>query len=97
MSIRAEWLGGKDGDVGSRGGYVTACVPVAPSLDIVASGETYNRNTTIDGWNQTNLTAGLQYWFYKKCRFQVQYTRCLCGDMLSKDYNWLQSQIQVAF
>ena len=97
VSIRAEWLGGKDGDVGSRGGYMTVCVPVAPSLDIVASGETYNRNTTVDGWCQTNLTAGLQYWFYKKCRFQVQYTRCLCGDMLGNDYNWLQSQIQVAF
>jgi len=61
-SIRAEWLGGEDGDVGSRGGYVTTCIPVAGALDIVASGETYDRNTKVDGWDQTNLTLGLQYW-----------------------------------
>ena len=96
-SIRAEWLGGQDGKVGSRGGYVTTCIPVMDALDIVASGETYDRNTKVEGWDQTNLTVGLQYWFYKKCRMQLQYTRCMCGDMIGKDYNWLQAQMQVAF
>ena len=97
-SIRAEWLGGEDGEVGSRGGYVTTCIPVYDALDVVASGETFNRNTKVDGWDQTNLTLGVQYWFYKKCRVQLQYTRCLCGEKISsKDYNWLQAQVQVAF
>ena len=96
-SVRAEWLGGQDGEVGSRGGYVTTCIPVVDALDIVASGETFDRNTKVDGWDQTNLTVGLQYWFYKKCRMQLQYTRCMCGDMLGKDYNWVQAQMQVAF
>ena len=95
-SIRAEWLGGQDGNVGSRGGYVTTTIPVVDALDIVASGETFDRNTKVDGWDQTNLTVGLQYWFYKKCRMQLQYTRCMCGDMIGKDYNWLQAQMQVA-
>ena len=96
-SIRAEWLGGQDGNVGSRGGYVTTTIPVVDALDIVASGETFDRNTKVEGWDQTNLTVGLQYWFYKKCRMQLQYTRCMCGDMIGKDYNWLQAQMQVAF
>ena len=96
-SIRAEWLGGQDGNVGSRGGYVTTCIPVVDALDIVASGETFDRNTKVEGWDQTNLTVGLQYWFYKKCRMQLQYTRCMCGDMIGKDYNWVQAQMQVAF
>ena len=96
-SIRAEWLGGQDGNVGSRGGYVTTTIPVVDALDIVASGETFDRNTKVDGWDQTNLTVELQYWFYKKCRMQLQYTRCMCGDMIGKDYNWLQAQMQVAF
>ena len=96
-SIRAEWLGGQDGNVGSRGGYVTTCIPVVDALDIVASGETFDRNTKVDGWDQTNLTVGLQYWFYKKCRMQLQYTRCMCGDKIGKDYNWVQAQMQVAF
>jgi hypothetical protein len=97
VSVRAEWLGGKDGEVGSCGGYVTTAVPVAPALDVIASAETYNRNTDVDGWKQTNLTAGVQYWFYKKCRIQLQYTRCMRGEMLGDDYNWLQGQVQVAF
>ncbi len=97
-SVRAEWLGGKDGDVKSRGGYVTTCIPVVGALDVVASGETFDRNTGADGWDQTNLTLGLQYWYYKKCRVQLQYTRCLCGENISsQDYNWLQAQVQVAF
>ena len=28
ISIRTEWLGGKDGDVGSMGGYITTAIPV---------------------------------------------------------------------
>ena len=53
------------------------------ALDVVASGETFDRNTKVDGWDQTNLTLGLQYWFYKKCRVQLQYTRCFCGENIS--------------
>ena len=98
MKVRAEWLGGKDGDVTSRGGYLTVCVPVVKALDVVASGETFDRNTKVDGWDQTNLTAGVQYWFYKKCRLQLQYTRCLCGEQIApEDYNWVQAQVQFAF
>ena len=96
-SIRAEWLGGEDGKVGSRGGYITSSIPVVDALDVVASAEIYDRNTQVDGWAQTNLTLGLQYWFYKKCRLQLQYTRCFLGEQLGKDYNWLQAQVQVAF
>ncbi len=97
-SVRAEWLGGKDGSVCSRGGYVTTTVPLVDALDMVASAETFNKNTSVSGWQQTNLTAGLQYWFYNNCRLQLQYTRCLCGENIStKDYNWLQAQVQVAF
>ena len=44
-SLRAEWLGGKDGDVTSRGGYATVCIPVVDALDVVGSAETFDRNT----------------------------------------------------
>jgi hypothetical protein len=94
VSVRAEWLGGKDGDVGSRGGYVTACVPLASGLDMVASADYYDRNTDMD-YSQTQATMGLQYWFYKKCRLQLQYTRT--WSQFQDDYNWLQAQVQFAF
>jgi hypothetical protein len=97
VSLRAEALMGKDGKVKSQGGYLTACVPLVSGIDLVASGDYYDRNTKVSGWKQFNLTGGLQYWFYKKCRLQLQYTRCICGDRIGKDYNWLQAQVQVAF
>ena len=85
-------------DIKVGGGYATIAIPVVDALDVVASGETFDRNTKVEGWDQTNLTLGLQYWFYKKCRVQLQYTRCLCGEKISsKDYDWLQAQVQVAF
>ena len=94
LGLRAEWLGGRDGDVGSRGGYLTACVPVYKGLDIIASGEFFDRNTDMD-YDQTNATAGIQYWFHKKCRLQLQYTRA--WRQFADDYNWIQTQIQVGF
>lgn len=97
FSVRAEWLGGKDGKVGSRGGYISCAIPVTQGVDAIVDAETFDRNTKVDGWDQTNLTVGLQYWFYKKCRLQLQYSRCFCGDNIGKDYNWLQSQLQIAF
>ena len=103
VSLRTEWLGGKDGDVSSQGGYATLCVPVTEGIDVIASGDYFDRNTSISGWKQVNATIGLQYWFYKKCRVQMQYTRCFCGEKIKenvsgdKNYNWLQAQVQVAF
>ena len=85
---------GKDGDVNSHGGYITGCVPVGKGVDIVASADYFNRNPEMD-YYQTQLTAGLQYWFFKKCRAQLQYTRVL--SHFQDDYNWLQAQLQVAF
>lgn len=94
LNVRTEYLAGKDGDVCSRGAYLTTCVPVAKNLDLVASADYYDRNTDMD-YSQTNGTVGMQYWFYKKCRLQLQYTRC--WSKFQDDYNWLQAQVQVAF
>ena len=94
ISVRGEYMWGKDGEVNSNGGYVTGCVPVGKGIDVVASADYFNRNPEMD-YYQTQLTAGLQYWFYRKCRVQLQYTRVL--SHFQDDYNWLQAQLQVAF
>ena len=44
---------------------------------------------------QRRYTAGLQYWFYPKCRMQVLYSRHN-NDRLP-DANMVQAQLQVAF
>ena len=97
ISLRGEWLGGKDGGVVSQGGYLTAVVPLVDGLDVVASGDYFDYNKDVTGWKQANGTIGIQYWFYKKCRLQLQYTRCICGSNFGPDYNKLQAQMQVAF
>ena len=94
ISIRAEYLAGKDGEVTSHGGYITSAIPLTQGIDAVASTDYFNRNTDLD-YSQTQVTAGIQYWFYKKCRIQLQYTRT--WSKFQKDYDWLQAQMQVAF
>ena len=94
ISVRAEYLAGKDGKVDSQGIYATTAIPVYKGMDIVGSIDYFDRNTDMD-YHQTQATAGIQYWFYKKCRLQLQYTRT--WSEYQKDYNWLQAQMQLAF
>ena len=97
ICLRSEFLAGKDGDVGSRGAYLTGSVALGKGVDVIASADYYDRNTSVSGWQQTNLTGGLQYWFYPKCRLQLQYTHGFCGHLMGDDFNRIQAQMQVAF
>lgn len=94
FSLRGEWLAGRDGEVDSRGLYFTGLVTVAKDIDIIASYDFYDRNIDLE-YNQTNITAGVQYWFFKKCRVQLQYTRVI--RQFDEDYNCIQAQFQVGF
>ena len=94
VSLRAEWLEGKDGEVKSRGAYLTTSVPLVDALDAVASVDWFDRNTAMR-YDQTNATVGLQYWYYKKCRLQLQYTHT--WRQFDSNYNNIQAQVQIAF
>lgn len=94
IGLHGEVLWGKDGSVESWGAYLTGRCTVAAGIDVIASADFFDKNTSLK-YNQTNLTAGLQYWFYKKCRVQLQYTRAMLE--WSDDYNSIQAQVQVAF
>ncbi|MCR4920169.1 MAG: porin [Bacteroidaceae bacterium] len=73
FNVRAEYMEGKDGNVVSRGGYITGAVPLGESkCDLVASYDYFNYNTDFD-MDQHKVVAGLQYWFFGKCRLQAQY------------------------
>lgn len=96
IALRSEYLVGKDGNVKSDGYYATANVHILPrqKIDLIASYDYLNKNKAADN-KQTNYIAGLQWWFYPKCRLQVQYTRC--NPCQSKSYNLVQAQVQVRF
>ena len=80
FNVHGEYLRGWDGDAHSWGAYVTGSVPLArfgspelgKKLELVASYDFFNFNTSL-GMDQHKAIGGLQYWFYKKCRLQVQY------------------------
>ncbi len=99
-SVRAEALAGWDGDCKSHGAYISSAVPVYKGLDIVAMADYMNYNTDM-GLKKANLMAGVQYWFFKKCRIQAQYQHTMLGNNLKaidgSDYGTLLTQVQVYF
>ena len=73
FNTHGEYLEGYDGSAVSRGGYLTGAVPLGtPKVEFVGSYDYFNFNTS-RGMDQHKAIAGLQYWFYKKCRVQLQY------------------------
>lgn len=73
FNTHGEYLEGYDADVVSRGGYLTGAVPLGtPKVEFVGSYDYFNFNTSL-GMDQHKAIAGFQYWFYKKCRVQLQY------------------------
>jgi len=73
FNAHGEYLEGVDGNAVSRGGYLTGAVPLGtPKVEFVGSYDYFNYNTSL-GLDQHKAIAGFQYWFYKKCRVQVQY------------------------
>ena len=108
LTLRAEWLTGEDKDNVSRGGYITGSGPIAGQLDWVASYDYFNYNhdvpyVDLDGKyhehfdkEQTNAIVGLQYWFFRKCRVQLQYTWSDSWQYKDPTHR-IQVQTQVAF
>ena len=94
VDIRTEYLHGKDGKVRSDGYYAVASIHVLPRVDVIAAVDYFNRNKARKDW-QANYVGGLQWWFYPKCRLQVQYT--YRDPHLREASNLLQAQVQVRF
>ncbi len=73
FNLHGEYLEGYDDKTVSRGGYLTGSVPLGtPKVEFVGSYDYFNFNTSL-GMDQHKAIAGVQYWFYKKCRVQLQY------------------------
>ncbi len=97
--LRAEYIAGKDASVRSEGYYATGNLHVTRQVDLIASYDYLNRNKSWEGRaKQTNYAAGVQYWFYPRCRLQLVYTyRDTHEDELISSGNLLQTQVQFRF
>ena len=101
IKAHGEYLEGYDASAVSRGGYLTCCVPLGtPKVELVGSYDFFNFNTSLD-MDQHKAIAGLQYWFFKKCRVQVQYVYMsayrLGTEFIKKPSHSVLCQLQVRF
>jgi predicted porin len=101
IKAHGEYLEGYDASAVSRGGYLTCAVPLGtPKVEFVGSYDFFNFNTSLD-MDQHKAIAGLQYWFFKKCRVQVQYVYMsayrLGTEFIKKPSHSVLCQLQVRF
>ena len=101
FKVHGEYLNGWDADAHSWGAYLTGAVPLGtPKLELVASYDFFNFNTDLD-MDQHKAIGGLQYWFYKKCRLQVQYvykSAYTAGNQfIHGDNHAIMCQMQIRF
>ena len=101
-SLHGEVMGGRDGETRSWGAYLTGCMPLGGGLDAVASYDYFNYAKGF-GLDRHMVYCGLQYWFFTKCRVQLQYTWSstwtdgLNTAWIDRPASRLQIQTQVAF
>ena len=67
-----EWIIGKDHRTTGLGYYLTTAVTVAPKVEVVGALDGYTRSTDAEDL-RGSFYLGVQYWFYEKCRLQLQY------------------------
>ncbi len=101
FNAHGEYLEGKDGSALSRGVYITGAVPLGETkCDFVASYDFFNFNTDLN-MDQHKAIAGFQYWFYQKCRLQVQYvykSAYTAGNaFIHDDCHAVMCQMQIRF
>ena len=101
FNVHGEYLEGYDGDAVSRGAYVTGSVPLGtPKVELVGSYDFFNYNTDL-GLDQHKAILGLQYWFFQKCRVQLQYvykSAYVAGNQfVHDDSHAIMCQLQVRF
>lgn len=93
-SLRSEFITGKDDIIRSTGYYAIGSYELLKNFDLIASYDCFDEYTD-DNEHQTNYIGGIQYWFYPRCRLQLQYT--YRNFKKADDSNIVQLQAQVRF
>lgn len=94
FSLRSEYIYGKDERLKSDGFYVTGSLNLMKEMQVLASYDYYKPDTAI-GNESNSYTVGAQYWFYPRCRLQLNYV--YQQNEIQDDIQKIQAQIQVRF
>ena len=73
VSLRAEWLHGKDGGIGKEGLYGVAQYYIVPKKFNVAGKIDYFNQDKKDNNEVVDYLVGFDYYFYNRCRIQLNY------------------------
>lgn len=99
LYARAEWIHGNDGGIKKEGLYGTALCYIMPNkLNFVGKIDYFNENKDTDR-EVIDYLVGVNYYFWGKCRFQLNYTY----SDFSKNWhghsseNTVQAQMQIVF
>jgi phosphate-selective porin OprO and OprP len=97
LTIRGEYITGKDADVKKAGWYAMAgYYIIRAKLQAVAKYDTYDPNTSKDDNNTTNYVLGLNYNFNNWSRVQAFYT-IRSEEAKSVNNNYFSVQYQIGF
>lgn len=95
---RAEWLHGNDGGIKKEGLYGTALYYIKPNkLNVAAKVDYFNKNKDTNS-EVMDYTVGLNYYFYPKCRLQLNYIYSDYSKKWdTKNSNIIAAQMQIVF
>lgn len=95
---RAEWIKANDGGIDKEGLYGMASYFLIPQkLSALAKVDYYNRNKA-NNEEVIDYTMGVNYYFYKQCRLQLNYTYSdFSNAWVAKNSNAVAGQLQIVF
>lgn len=95
---RAEYLRGNDGGIDKEGIYGVATYKCLENkLHLSGKVDYYNSNKNFNS-EAIDYTAGVSYFFYKKCRMQLNYTYSDYNKKWNqKNSNFVAAQMQIVF
>ncbi len=98
LYARSEWLHGNDGGIDKEGLYGTLVYYVLPKkVNILGKVDYFNKNKDANQ-EVMDYTLGANYYFYKQCRIQLNYTYSDYSKQWgAENSNSIQAQFQVVF
>lgn len=73
FNIIGEYYYGRDKETASGGAYANARYTFRPNWDLIVAGDWLRPDNT-DSRQHTTAIVGVQYWFFQRCRMQLQYS-----------------------
>lgn len=98
INARVEWLHGNDGGIKKEGLYGSALYYFIPKkFNAVLKADYFNKNKDIQA-EVVDYTAGVNYYFYNECRFQLNYTYLDYSKKWdAKNSHLFAAQMQIVF